>query len=265
MSDHLCYVPSKVFKRLAEIYPEGVSPRSGDFVCDLIVDDPRLEKLLQCLGEFGFTPGSFKFQKPKGQFSYRIDREYEKDDYESCEYLVLWAKDYLADTIRNANGNIELKTMPKKIANIAACEYGDVISDRLLSKLCEWDFRYLAYYDVQIATKCTPQTTTKFYELFSELRLPPLHPKCTLFTNNGEPFEPRMKVGCFLVEGHYNPAELHYLESSIRPLEPFDFAYTHEGFGGFQMPFIVVSKRVYDFFQANKLDVTFVPVRIDPD
>src|SRR5206468_10103430 len=70
-----------------------------------------------------------------------------------------------------------------------------------------------------------------YWELTSDLLLPPLAPSCKMFDQDGNPFTGDYSNGCYLIEGIYKLPELHYKASAIATAEPFDVALTLEKFG----------------------------------
>ena len=111
-------------------------------------------------------------------------------------------------------------------------------------------------------------TTKPYWELSSDMTLPPLSSKCSLWSNENKPFNGDYDKGCFIREGLYSNPELHYERSALVSLSQFDIAQTHERFGNGAMvayPKLVCSKRFYELCSQHEWEFEWQPVRIDPD
>jgi hypothetical protein len=106
------------------------------------------------------------------------------------------------------------------------------------------------------------------WELTTRHVLPAMSPVCTWFDEQGNPAQGDPDKGRILKEGLYSPPEFHYTAGSLNELPESDFFLTYERFWQSslrQERRLVVSKRLYDFCQAHKLEMNWIPVRIDPD
>lgn len=101
-----------------------------------------------------------------------------------------------------------------------------------------------------------------YWELKTDLRLPPLSPACRLIDLDGSPYIAGESRGCIVDDG-FEPAELRYEAPRLSATSPFDLARTREPIGE-DRGMLVASKRFYDFCQALNLPMDWIPVRIDP-
>ena len=106
-----------------------------------------------------------------------------------------------------------------------------------------------------------------WWELESDLELPPVSPSMTLETRDGRPFRGDFTEGCLRREGFHTHTELHYRKSDLERYGPFDAARTYEHFhprGPAPMSrAFVVSHRFYQICRDHGIRTRFVPVRID--
>jgi hypothetical protein len=103
-----------------------------------------------------------------------------------------------------------------------------------------------------------------WWELSSDLTLPPLSPTVKVVAQDGRPFIGYEKQNLELREGHYMIPELHYLRREIEQCEPFDLGLSSEHLG--KPPFQqmkVASQRLYRLFAEHKLKASWTPVRLD--
>ncbi|TVQ33156.1 MAG: hypothetical protein EA376_03625 [Phycisphaeraceae bacterium] len=105
-----------------------------------------------------------------------------------------------------------------------------------------------------------------WWELRSDLVLPPLAPSMTLVHKDFTPFTGDFSRGCMRQEGWYVHPELHYSAEDLAKVEPFDLAHTYEMFGGLPNEYdrpLVASQRFYQVCRQLGVKDCWVPVRID--
>jgi hypothetical protein len=103
-----------------------------------------------------------------------------------------------------------------------------------------------------------------WWELSSDLTLPPLSPTVKVVAQDGRPFIGYEKQNLEIREGHYMYPELHYLRREIERCDPFDLGLSYEHLG--KPPFQqmkVASQRLYRLFAEQKLKASWTPVRLD--
>lgn len=105
---------------------------------------------------------------------------------------------------------------------------------------------------------------------WSELTLPPMKNLC--FDNAGERFRyadrESFPNGCWVLEGYFSPAEIHYHRKALEKFGDFDIAVTAERFGTRRavQRFVIVSQRFRRFMEDELgLEMTGTPVRVDDD
>lgn len=90
----------------------------------------------------------------------------------------------------------------------------------------------------------------------------------TLIDNDGNPYVDGVSQGCWAMEGFFRIPELHYRQSEIRALEPFDCALTHEALGGANREEYwtrVISRKVYQRLVERDIRIECIPVHLDVD
>ena len=273
---------------LASIYPEGMSDR-GAFRARLQEDDVRIQRILNWLHGEGFTrwrqSGDLQYGR---EYSFILIRQYESQDLSSADCLEFWPEvvDSVSAEGRDAEGRLRLERPTLKEAKRAGLDFAHATMDEILvvepvrDRLLEGSFRHLVFRPTVLVTgrgtrpgRYTPipweqfKVTRPWWELTSDIKMPPLAPSADLRDPNGEhPFRPRdAQMPCRLREGFYNHAELRYRRSDLSAMEPFDVALTFENFGfsHTERRSTVVSKRFYQFCADHGLKGRWAPVRIE--
>jgi len=259
-------VGQRVFEALKRIYPKGDKGHYLDIA--LNEDDNILKLLLKILSDNGFSPRCRMQEKTPDTFSYRLEREYNVKDWMEALLLVPQPLQFFSEyAYRSDIGNIQLEEyQAKPIGHVGnAGNVGIIVTDNFRKSMEDADLKHIFFREIGIKDK--PGNTFKgHWELTSDLTLPPLSKTCKLMKNDGELFDGDYEKGCFLVEGHYTPAELHYAEKDIKKNGPFDLGMTRERFGNMHNSSVnwpVASKRFYDFCVKEKLKMKWIPVRID--
>lgn len=277
-------MPAGLLEQLIAIYPEG--HRFNMFGCSLQMDDPRFAAVTECLRNAGLSPRADR-SKPASvsEFSFSMTREYEPADLAACTLLELrgapgdWPTRWIPDAWRSDDGRIELRGPLKKSMDFGKCNFEwHVVPHRVKVLLAAEGLKHVCF------RKTIPMTRSgidrlrlpnwsyfgkPWWELDSDFTLPPLSPAMTFTNRLGNPVNRGdYSNGFHRVDGSYNHAELHYRDSDLNELGPFDLARTAEpfsnrlGYDPFDRP-LVASKRFYDLCVAHNLKADWVPVRID--
>jgi hypothetical protein len=265
------------------------SSPTGGFLCFAPLDDDRTQRVLRLLEDAGLTPWDFARGlpwNPRSEYWLRLEREYDGEDLGACEFLEICppSKGYhLAASERTDDGRM---IIPQRQMPIGY----DIMSDGLYrsyfiaekaktilegNRLSGAEFKPASYRRTE--RKDDPDrsmkalSSTPYWELDSDFTMPPLSSTVGLTDRNGKPVRrDDFSNGLQRSEGLFTHPELHYRQSDIEKLEPFDLARTFEPFGnrsGYERLFcpLIASKRFYETCVANKLKTGWVPVRIDPD
>ena len=152
---------------------------------------------------------------------------------------------------------------------------GVVVSDRLRTRMEQAGFQHLVFRETTTNKPPKPPLPGPYWQLWSDLILPPLSPRMFLFGEKDQPYEriafdgdyeknwfPR--EGEFPPDVLFFPMELRYEPGVLEALPPFDLALTRELIGSTSLRALVVSQRFYQFCAAEKLPMRWLPVRTDP-
>lgn len=214
----------------------------------------------------------------------RIKRRYTKKDFDTLEYFtfggggspwgggglphapctVLATKGMKPDDIRMVGS--QRRVVPQRVRAIFEAE-GVRHVTFLPTMLCpqwgsksrhtEWT-KFLTWEEIH---------EEPWWEMSSDVRLPPVSPTCRLATLDGEDYDPEKPFrGLFLEEGNYEQPEMHYRRSDLAKVPPFDIALTHENFGAGnrdEIATLVCSQRFRQVCLKHKLKIGFWPVRVD--
>jgi hypothetical protein len=284
------------YQTLVSVYPNGKRP--GGFVSMLPAGDPISEEILRLLRSFGKSPRQPPNPYTESVFRLEYRRTYEKSDWEAVPFLQPRPKLLIDDDSGRSMTNLILvqpKVLQRKITIAQASRPAIIVSEDLKRTILDAGLRHSAFKPVGVIgdpdegygqswyrltteearEKAKSAKITRFaenlWELSSDFVLPALSDKCPLKYEDGTPFDGDYSKGCcFLREDLYQPSELHYRRNAISGLETFDLALTYESFGACFPVWswyreLVASQRFYQFCVAQKLNMRWVPVRIDPD
>lgn len=217
--------------------------------------------------------------KTDAEFTYRLRRVYSDCDFQACEYLELYGG-YDPDigirgkergagrtvTQIDEPGNADICMIsPVSHTHVAvqrardALERANLVGLRFLPVEKNYESVDCDLYDEE----------DTWWELESDLELPPLAPSVALVHRDGTPFTGDFSKGCGRKKGLYTNAELHYRRSDLERLGHFDAARTYEHFHprgpAPRSRALVVSQKFYRACRENDIRTRFVPVRIDDD
>jgi hypothetical protein len=278
---------SHVLAELRRLFPFARDDSS--FEVSLALDDPRLQAVLQTLGDKKLVCRKLGTPRIKGGYTYELRRRYETGDFDAPDYLQVKHEVLISDdSERDNQGRLVLEAWRLMPALRMGCMLFNttIVSDEI-RRLMEAErlvgiafkelvltpsaeTRTLADDKGRIFREVTPEDQDhiekqgRYWELTSSVLLPPMPADRVV---RHFPDDDMHVAG--IRDGDYFDKEIHYA-SAIRKIKPFDFALTHEIFGakswqqfpGERWP--VVSQRFRQFCMAHRLKVSWVPVRLDP-
>lgn len=269
---------------LSRIYPEG---RRGQyhFGFRLPQEDSRVHAIIKWLAAAGLHPRSVDRQGPldrSKEYLMRLHREYDPLDLEKSEYFELIPSSQTEGLFRNDRGEIKIDGRElQPSADFASTKLSWIIvPDRVKRLLQQSDLHHIAFRPTVLVGGLLAKDHKEpvpwevygepWWELTSELILPPLSPSVDLRDANGQPLpygSNNFSNGCHLREGLYSHPELHYPKRDLQAIEPFDAALTYEPFGNKGVPLdwrkLVVSRRFREVCLEHEWNTDWVPVRID--
>lgn len=209
-----------------------------------------------------------------------IRREYSRCDLEACGYLTVTTLEEWEGGEFSSTGPLELllsgRGKKRSFAQVGRNKF--VVSGGLRRTLEQAGLRRTVFRETRLTDGYDPVKRMSYsweeaggepwWQLTSDLTLPWLSARCTLADRNGEPFKENGVNGCWLVEGFYHPAEMHYRRGDLAKVGEFDVALTQERFGNSPAnayPAVVVSQRAYRLIREQDRKAVFVPVRIDEE
>ncbi|WP_406693696.1 hypothetical protein V5E97_21935 [Singulisphaera sp. Ch08] len=277
-----------LIESLRSLFPEQILPKG--FMCEAPLDDERTRQVLHLLEQAGLKPWDFTTgleKKSDSEFSISLIREYDADDLAACDYLEIWppSKAYHPEAdLRTDSGEmlIPQRHLPRGFAIMSSHLYRSYfVTEHAKSVLEAVPFRGVrlkpASYQPSSHRKISTDPSnalgpsTPYWELDSDLTMPPLSPTVRLTDRDCKPVRRAdFSNGMQRTDNLFKPVELHYRKSELERLEEFDLARTFEPFGnhrGYQRLFcpLVASKRFYETCVANKLKTGWAPVRVDPE
>jgi hypothetical protein len=277
-----------VYEKLCCIYPEGKRLRAWG--CLLPQDDPRLNSIFELLNTAGYSPWTQTF-RPKGPREYSAEwiREYSAADLDSANYFEPRPKAYPEDFRRFEDGQLHLGMKdfledgndPSQLTIALAGPSTIVVSSDLRDQIEPQGLTHIIFKPIVLVGQWIVDANPRswegfghpFWEMTSDLILPPLAASTPLVDRTGKHYSGNPATGCLsnergLFSIKISPLELHYAASLIHGVEPFDLGWTREQFGSAPNPYnrsLVTSRRFYNFCQLAKLNIDWIPVRIDPD
>jgi hypothetical protein len=259
-------VGKSLCRKLAAIYPEGKIGESFRF--ELPDSDPRLRLILNHLTQAGLHAWlDVSRERTPDEYSLELERVYDAADLRATPYLVPHRDEHcprFEDLSRTPEGWLKVGIGESEFgdptglgADLVATSRGLVVSSGLRNELESAGFLHLTFGPVVPFERGSDREwyllpwaglSDPYWELRSDLILPPLAPSCNVFSAYGDPVNGDFSKGCHMKEGLYRLAELHYTAAAIAEVEPFDVALTFERF---------------DFATSRALPLTWIPVRID--
>jgi hypothetical protein len=206
-------------------------------------------------------------EKP-GMFHLWLLRKYEQSDFEQAELFEPDPVDDVGTIVeRSITARLKLKKSHLRLRNFLgkADRPWLIVSADMREKMEKAGLKRLYFKETEANGTTLKDETNQIWELDSGLELPPMSPKCDFrYEIGGAPFAGDYSLGRTLVEGFYINPEFHYTRSAIKSVGEFDLARTHERWGDADAPRkLVCSRRFYEFCNAHKVKMNWIPVRID--
>lgn len=248
--------------------------------------DQLVQRLVGALGRCGLRPWIDKSRdiNTTTEYSFRRWREYEHSDLVSCKYLHLWPRTRI-DADRPDNITLRLLRHDRtgrdggglSLAKGIACAYYPSVVSSPVRKMLEAEgFVGLEFRPTKLkANKPVKSPSDQvevdwgthgepWWELSSSVRLPPVCEPLykVTFGNVHTPVPRDYDKGVFIKEPGFSDIELHYRQSELAAVEPFDLALTFEREASEFYRRVVVSKRFYEVCERHKLDIEWRPVRV---
>lgn len=272
-------VGSDLFDALCRIYPSGQRGNHRHaFHLTLETDHPATQDVLQALATAGMIPWPGRRERRKElEFTLRLARLYEHIDLENLPFLELSP----AGHEMHVNG--EFRHSGRSTSIEAPCASDICIADmtagcfvavqRVRDALERAALGGLKFLPVEKQYESVDYNLydeeDTWWELESDLELPPVAPSVQLVTRDYKPFRGDFTEGCQRIEDLQMYPELHYRRSDLDRFGPFDVARTHEHFfpkGPAPMHrAMIVSQKFYRVCYDNDFRTRFLPVHIDDE
>lgn len=268
---------------LRAICPKGCKYETS-FDVWLATSDATYEDVLSALRGWGYRQWDYAQAKEyQRDYELRLIRTYDASDWDQAEYLEphIEAIDEIYHVGRDDNGRLILggkdlvmeQDFEVTIFNewVAPQRTREVLEKAGLEGLTFKPVVVETDRDASIASKTylhpdrdKPPRGGPWWEIASDIKLPPVSPTMTLTDKKGNPLPPGDESVIYLAkEGSYNHAELHLRRRDIERMEPFDIASTVERFH--VNPRLIVSNRFYRICSEHGLKMNWTPVRLDED
>lgn len=254
--------------------------RNGGMLDFCIQDDVNVvRQFFQVFSTYSMLPLSNVSQDKRGHnYRYDIQRAYTDSDFARVDFLYIWGIDEEPwSGWLTPDGQSLILTedsAPKRRRLSWFASLGQPLCvESIKQRLEREQFIGLKFRPAILMDKPhLPSGGTKiewadwgsepWYQIISDVRLPPLAPTMDLRDVKGQPARER---GVWPKEGSYSLAELHYLEKDVRAVKPFDVAMTHEMMYGYDETFrrLIVSQRFYQLARELGLAWEYLPVRLD--
>jgi hypothetical protein len=248
-----------LFDRFISMFPENnlQTPNGTWLRISISADDPRLAIALKELEVAGFVPWRDKRRPKKAdEFDLRFEAVYEQQDHESAQLLMPFApsRAWIAHFETESDGRICFQC--ENPADVAALEYEVVglaaradrmlVSSRVKAQLEGTGFEQLVFREVLCREYENPASWPKepYWELTSDLVLPPLLPAQPPQWDRPQ------------------PEERHFRGADLVGIPSFGLALAPDGVSS-KRKFLIASKDFYRFFWDSKLEMDWIPVRID--
>ncbi len=272
-------ISTDLLESLCSVYPKGRFGSAGHaFFATLDLTDPRVAKIERILTDASYKRWEHRGPREPDEYDYSLSRVYDAADLRAAELLELHPPSE-AGVHHEWRRSIDLQLAvgkPSRHAIITVSRHGCyAVKDDAKKRLESENLRGVVFKpaitrysidDDEDDDDDLPDNSDVWWELTSDIVLPPLAPSMTLLHEDNTPFQGDFRKGCKRQEGYYNHAELHYRCADIVGVGPFDLALTYEMFGGLPNQFdrlVVVSQRFYQACVKHRIKTGFIPVRID--
>lgn len=279
-------VADQVYKNILHILDDS-RPHYGVLRIDMRADDARLSRVCDELALAGLTPWTDKSRaRIKGkEYELTQYRVYNHDDWERHELLRLnplghrYPSSDIAEVMdRTADGlaRLAVEEIPPGVDFLRADGVSALVPQRVRSVLEHAGLRRLRFRPttpVRVVDKLKPivdcswnEFPEPWWELTSDLVLPPVAPSMTVLSWSGKPITRGSIDMCAVSDGSgfFGFPELRYLRAEVEGLGSFDLAQVFErsspsGLGRA----LVASRRFYEVCRHHNLGVNWIPVHIE--
>jgi hypothetical protein len=270
-------ISKELIEQLCAVFPEGRAGSLGhSFHATLPIDDPRTQAILTLLENHGLRAWQSPAEKTDNDYIFTLKRVYDEADLGQHELLELNPPydSKVKSLYRNGPGvGPILVDAPLQFAiGFAFRPSCIVIQEHVRMILASAELRNLVFRPTEIRFEPVDydlyDEEAVYWELRSDVLLPPLSPSTILVHRDHSPFTGDFARGCMRMEGFYNNPELHYRRDDLSKVAPFDLAHTYEMFHGGTMPSqddrpLVASKRFYEVCKQHNIKTGWVPVRVE--
>ncbi len=238
----------------------------------LPVGDPRANEVITAFKRKGIPQldySSTRREQLPVEYCVEYQREYEPEDFDHARYLQVVNQVLIAqDQHRDGEGRLQIPASALRPNLRLGCVlfHAIVVSETVRNQMMDAGLVGPEFEVIVPQGQGGQEATGTFWELRSSVTLPPM-PAERVVRHEGEPAD-HPHLGGIRDDGWF-PKEIHYPQSEIEKIEPFDFALTREVFGsanwklfrGERWP--IASQRFRQFCLARSLPLEWVPVRID--
>lgn len=249
-------IKSNAIDVLGRTFPFG--KKGAGFSVVLALPDPRLSDILEKFTELGISKANYsRKERAQNEFVLKYRRIYEPQDFDAVSYFKLKHENLIAeDQERDDEGLLVLPKSKLEPTLKIGCvlDQATVVSESIRQEMIKAGLIGLQFRTI-VAGK---ELSSEFWELMSPVTLPPM-PRERLICREVSPGDYQNAAG--ILDGDFLEKEIHYSTADIAKVEPFDFGLSYEIFGGERWP--IVSQKFRQFCLAQKLNVSWSPVRLD--
>ena len=264
-------LPKDIFEELCRLKPDARKPTG--FRLEVISANPDGDDFIQyalaLLKKYGATR---RYHSSATHYGYRISRFYEKTDLSSAAFLILDSQKQiqsLTEPERDEYGQLMLvASNVKPVLKIGSIfPNWIIVSDKVRGQLEIGSFVGLRFCKVAIKANAGNPSHDPFWELQSSITLPKMvntHQFVHRGLTEAEPFAGDYSRSILINDTPFTSGEVHYRNSDLAAISPFDIATTFENYLE-RHPALVVSQRFYQHCLKNKIPLEVRPARVDPN
>ncbi len=261
------------FEELCRLKAEARKPTG--FRAVVISKDPCGDGLIRHGIEVARKHGLTRaYHSSVSTYGYHVARGYDESDLSAAELLVLLRQGKaqgLSTPERDGQGRLILLAINAKRSIRLRSVFPNhiIIADKVRRMLEDARFVGLHFGEVVIKGTSVRAATEPFWELQSSIVLPKMANTDRLmhYGWRGEPPQPftgDYSRAVFIKDPPFDTGEVRYRRSHLTVLGPFDVARTLEYYTETH-PALVISQRLYQHCQKNKIALNVDPVLIEPE
>ncbi|HEY3332324.1 MAG TPA: hypothetical protein VGK19_20005 [Capsulimonadaceae bacterium] len=258
-----------IVSRLAKIYEPGYV---GDhFECILPINDPAYMEVQAQLQRDGFEPWLGYQKRRENEYWFELILEYTPSDLAEFEFFVPRPQKALGSDLvplgRRPLGIEYNRSKSQKDIGFVGFPHV-VVSASFKNHLESRGLTRILFRETVYETRQKVPNPAPYFQLASDLVLPPMAKSVKLVNNDGQPFGGDYENGCHIFQPFVREREPHYSKESFNGLPDFDVAFTAERFGNFEetcCQLTIVSSRFRDICMERKLPMNWLPVHIDAE